>query len=125
MGLFSRNRSFDRSQNYSWNRLDSIEQLDKIDSDSEGKPIILFKHSTRCGVSSMALDRVQKDWPVEEGTADAYLLDLLAYRNISNEIAERYNVVHQSPQVLIIKGGECTYNASHAQIDSSAIRKEL
>ncbi|MCW3084441.1 MAG: bacillithiol system protein YtxJ [Bacteroidetes bacterium] len=86
------------------------------------KGIILFKHSTRCGISSMAKSRLER-----YGNFDApvYYLDLLSYRNLSDKIAGQYDVEHQSPQVIIIKNGKCVYTASHSEIDFASIQTFL
>lgn len=108
-----------------WEDLVSLDQLDEIIEESNRRPVLIFKHSTRCSISIMAVQRVESNWPIEADEAKAYYLDLLKYRPVSNEIEYLFNVVHQSPQVLIIKDGKCTYHASHSQIESRAIRKEL
>ena len=75
------------------------------------KPQVIFKHSTTCSISKMALDRFERATAPE--TIDFYYLDLLSYRSISNSIAETFQVHHESPQVILIKNGECIYDESH------------
>jgi len=82
---------------------------------SENRFIFIFKHSTRCSISRMVLDRLERSLNVNE---PAYFLDLLSYRELSNLIAERFSVEHESPQVLVIKNGICTLHASHNAITS-------
>lgn len=97
-----------------WEKLDSIEQLNKIDSLSRAQPVVLFKHSTRCSISGASLNRLERKWDNEKaGSIAPYFLDLIAHRDISGEVAKRYNVTHESPQVLLIKDGECVYHNSH------------
>ena len=97
-----------------WIPLDEEKQLEKIIERSQNTPQVIFKHSTRCSISSMAKNRLDKnDQP--EGI-DFYYLDLLKHRNISNKIANDFKVQHQSPQVLIIRDGKCTYTESHSGI---------
>ncbi|MEO7316001.1 MAG: bacillithiol system redox-active protein YtxJ [Ginsengibacter sp.] len=97
-----------------WIPLDEEEQLEKIIERSQNTPQVIFKHSTRCSVSSMAKNRLDKnDNP--EGI-DFYYLDLIKHRNLSNKIAEDFKVQHQSPQILIIRDGKCTYTESHSAI---------
>ena len=98
-----------------WNTLTTIEQLQTIDSESATQPIMLFKHSTRCSISSAALARLERGW--KEAGVKPYYVDLLVYRDLSNEIATRYGIEHQSPQVLVIKNGQAIYNESHMGID--------
>lgn len=98
-----------------WNQLTNEAQLIEIIEQSASKTQVIFKHSTRCSVSTMAKNRLEKqEFPSQ---ADFYYLDLIAHRNISNKIAEQFNVWHESPQVLIIKNGECTYDESHSGIN--------
>ena len=100
-----------------WNPLTDMAQLDVIDRDSATQKILLFKHSTRCSTSSMALARMERNWKEEnEKVITPYFLDLLAHRNVSNAIAERYGIQHQSPQVLVIDKGRCVYTQSHLGI---------
>lgn len=102
-----------------WNHLSSIEQLETIANKSFNTPQVLFKHSTRCSISSMALNRLESSIPPSD--VDFYLLDLLQHRNISAAIAEKFKVHHESPQVLVIINGECTYDESHMGISMDEI----
>lgn len=103
-----------------WTPLKSEEQIKELKLKSNKNPQVIFKHSTRCSISSMAKNRLDKtDRP--EGV-DFYYLDIINYRPISNKIAEEFNVNHQSPQVLIINGGKCVYNESHSGIRMDEIK---
>ncbi len=102
-----------------WIPLNTITQLDDIQkSDST---IIIFKHSTRCAVSSMAKRNLEFDKDLLPNTAPIYYLDLIANRDISNKITEIWGVRHESPQILIVKGDTCIYNASHSDIEMQDI----
>lgn len=102
-----------------WIHLQSQTELEDIKKRSFSNPQVIFKHSTRCSVSSMALNRfMNKNNP--EGM-DFYLLDLLAHRQVSNKIAEDFDVYHESPQVLVIKNGACIYDESHNSISFDEI----
>jgi len=102
-----------------WISLQNEEQIEEIILNSRNKPQVIFKHSTRCSVSSMAKNRLdKKDQP--EGI-DFYYLDLIKNRSLSNKIAEQFQVHHQSPQVLVINQGECVYNESHSGITMNDI----
>lgn len=100
-----------------WNPIESPNNLEEIINESGTEPVFIFKHSTRCSISSTALDRMQRAWK-GTGTMEPkpYFLDLLAHRDISSLIAEKLQVTHQSPQVLLIYKGKCVYNASHLNI---------
>ena len=102
-----------------WIHLTDEEQLKQIITRSQNRPQVIFKHSTRCSISSVALQRLQKvDQPSD---IDFYFLDLIAYRSLSNRISELFNVFHESPQVLVVKDGECIYDESHLGISMSEI----
>lgn len=94
-----------------WIPLTSESQLEQISEQSKNKPQVIFKHSTTCSISGMALGRMERS-EAPEGI-DFYLLDLKQYRNISHQIADKFQVHHESPQVLLIKQGECVYDESH------------
>ncbi len=106
-----------------WNKLENPQQLNEIVESSKDKPVLIFKHSTTCPISSMAKMRLEGDWDFSEDEVDAFYLDLLRFRPISNLIAEDFKVHHESPQVLLIRGGECTYDASHLDITVAELRE--
>ena len=109
-----------------WNKLESIHQLESIDEESKDKKILILKHSTRCSTSSTVLDRLERNWKeADSQKIKPYYLDLLAHRDISNEIASRYKVLHQSPQVLIIENGICIYHATHIDINYNEIMQSV
>ena len=103
-----------------WVNLTSLDQLNEIKS-AEGYSLI-FKHSTRCSISSMAKNRLDREEAPDN--MKFYYLDLIAYRSISNKIAEVFKVHHESPQVLLIKNGECTYEESHNGISMDEIAEK-
>lgn len=109
-----------------WQQLNSIDQLNDLVSKSFDEPVLIFKHSTRCSISSMALDRLERAWnPAEMEGLSAWYLDLIAHRDISNKIAELFKVEHQSPQVLLIKNGETSYHTSHMGINYGQVKEAL
>lgn len=101
-----------------WTTIDSTEQLAQITQESNGQPVLLFKHSTRCSISSAALARLERSWKDDNGIKP-YYLDLIAFRPVSNAIASEFNIEHQSPQALLISNGKCVYTESHMGIDVS------
>ncbi len=105
-----------------WTRLEEISQLDIIAKDSFENPIVIFKHSTRCFISKSALRRFEHEYN-SDNEMGLYFLDLLEYRVISNEIAQRFGVVHQSPQIIIVRNGKAIYNASHESIDAGKLEE--
>lgn len=104
-------------------QLDKMEQFDEIDEISKTKPVVLFKHSTRCSISRMALKQFDAEFNYPEEKIDWYLLDLLNHRDLSNEIASRYNVVHQSPQIVVIRNGKAVFNESHDSIAAEDLKQ--
>lgn len=106
-----------------WNSLDSEKKLDQLIKESYEQPVVILKHSTTCPISSIAKMRLDQDFEYKE--AKMYYLDLLAYRSISNKIAEVFMINHESPQVLVIKDGDCIYDESHLNIQVDVLKKEL
>jgi bacillithiol system protein YtxJ len=104
--------------------IDNIQLLDAIDEQSS-KPdvsaVVIFKHSIRCIISKMVWGDFEREWKLNESSYPVYFLDLINNRSISNAIAERYGVEHQSPQVLYIKHGKCIHHASHSDISADFI----
>ena len=99
-----------------WIPLESLEQLEEIEINSKGLPQVIFKHSTTCGISRMVLNMFTASYALEEGKTDLYFLDLHAHRTISNAVAEKFQVIHQSPQLLIVKDGAVVAHESHGAI---------
>lgn len=97
-----------------WTLLEREEQLEQIDAASSHKPQLIFKHSTRCSISTVIKSRLNKGTLPPD--IDFYFLDLITYRSISNAIAARYGIRHESPQILLIKNGKCIFNESHSSI---------
>jgi bacillithiol system protein YtxJ len=102
-----------------WIEINNESQLSEVKDLSKAKPQLIFKHSTRCSISSMAKHRLEKG--VAPGEIDFYYLDLIKHRNISQKVAEEFDVSHESPQVLLIKNGECVYDESHSGISMDEI----
>ena len=99
-----------------WIPLTQIDQLDSISEASLSKTQLIFKHSTRCGISRMVMNQFVDAYDVE-ANADLYYLDLLSYRDVSNEVSYKFQVTHQSPQLLVIKNGIAVAHASHGAIN--------
>ena len=106
-----------------WINLTTIEQLDEIVERSKTKTQLIFKHSTRCGVSRMVMNQFKKEYKLSENEADLYYLDLLNYRTISAAIAEKFQVMHESPQLLVIKNGVAVAHDSHSGINNMELGK--
>lgn len=107
-----------------WITLNDVDQLDRIVQDSFINPQIIFKHSTTCPISSMAKARLDRDGGALQ-KYDKYYLDLLSYRGISNTIAEKLAIHHESPQVMVVHKGEVSYDESHLDISVEDIMEHF
>ena len=106
-----------------WITLNNIAQLEEIKS-AQGCSLI-FKHSTRCSISLMAKKKFEFEWDSLPEETPVYFLDLLNHRDISNAIAEIFKVHHESPQLLLIKDGECIFEASHSEISAEEAAEQM
>jgi bacillithiol system protein YtxJ len=97
-----------------WIPLHSESQLEDIKIKSADRPQVIFKHSTRCSTSAVVKGRLERS--KEPEAIDFYYLDLLNFRPVSNRISDLFRIDHQSPQVLLIRNGECVYDESHMGI---------
>ena len=107
-----------------WTELTDLGQLNEIIATSIEKPVVIFKHSTRCSVSRMALKQFENEFDSRDKVTP-YFLDLIAHRNISNAIAHHFGVTHQSPQLILIKDGKAIYNVSHSDIDAGELKAKV
>lgn len=105
-----------------WRQLTDLGQLNEIVDLSNEKAVLIFKHSTRCSISRFALKQFENEFDLEEKITP-YFLDLLNHRDVSNEIANRFEVEHQSPQLLLIKNGKAIFATSHSDIDAKFIER--
>lgn len=106
-----------------WKSLVSPDQLAEIRESSFLRPSVIFKHSTRCNISAVAKHRLEQNWDFSD--VDVYHVDVLNDRPVSDEIASRYAVRHESPQLLLIRNGECVYDASHLAIRTGHLKEAL
>ncbi|WP_435415012.1 bacillithiol system redox-active protein YtxJ [Polaribacter aestuariivivens] len=106
-----------------WIPLTTLEQLDEIKEQSKTSTVLIFKHSTRCGISSMVIKQFEKLFTEEHQNLKVYYLDLLNYRNISDEVGYTFQVMHQSPQLIVVKNGVSVHNASHYDITQTNLTR--
>jgi bacillithiol system protein YtxJ len=129
MGLFDNMfKSVEQGENkakMNWVALTNEAQLKGINSLSALKPVLIFKHSSRCGISRMVLKNFESDYDIPETEMDLYFLDLLNYRALSQDITTKFKVTHQSPQVLVVKNGAVIYHDSHDYISVGKIKELL
>ncbi|MDI6033663.1 bacillithiol system redox-active protein YtxJ [Flavobacterium sp. LB2P84] len=123
--MFNSSDDKDLNENkINWNELTDLGQLNEIIAISNEKPVAIFKHSTRCSVSRMALKQFENEFNSLDKVTP-YFLDLIAYRAISNAIADQFGITHQSPQLILIKEGKAIYNVSHSDIDAEELSKKV
>lgn len=108
-----------------WNALTSIVEVDDLVEQSHHQACLIFKHSTRCSISSFAKSRLENDWNLSEQEIQPFYLDLINDRAVSNFVADHFGIDHESPQVLLIKNGICVYHTSHLDISVNGIQQEL
>ncbi len=106
-----------------WIPLNTIAQLNYIEQKSKTKTQVVFKHSTRCGISRMVMNQFVDAYELTEKDIDLYFLDILNYRDVSNEVGYKFQVMHESPQLLVIKNGIVVENPSHGQINGVSLEK--
>lgn len=121
MGLFNKvfggNNEVKEEKLLPWIPLNDLQQLDFIQKKSITKTQIIFKHSTRCGISKMVMKQFVNSYDFTEKDIDLYYLDLLNFRDISNEVGYKFQVMHESPQLIVIKNGVAVAHASHGAIN--------
>ena len=122
--LFGEPKPNSSTSKINWTSMEHLGQIDEIILLSEEMPVIIFKHSTRCSISKMALKNFENEYDLVENVTP-YFLDLISFRDVSNEIASRFNVVHQSPQLLLIVGGKSVYDVSHSSIDAQELKSKI
>lgn len=120
MGFFSKTKN-----TFPWTELTSIDQLHALMEQSVEIPVLIFKHSTSCSISAMAINRFENKWTASPEACVVVYLDLLRFRSISNEIATITGVQHQSPQALLLKNKQVVYADSHNGIDAATIQSLL
>ncbi|QIE58783.1 bacillithiol system redox-active protein YtxJ [Rasiella rasia] len=128
MGLFSK---FNKTQRdiakeeiveVPWHVLSEMKQLEEISEASKTTPVAIFKHSTRCGISRMVLRNFESTYSLTDDQMKLYFLDLLAHRDVSDEVGYKFQVLHQSPQLIVIKNGVAVANASHHSIRAEELQ---
>ena len=117
--------SAETSMQEGWKVLNDAAQLKEIKKRSFERPVVIFKHSVTCGISAHAKHKLESAWDFADEDLEFYYLDLLSYRPVSNLVADTFNVIHQSPQLLVIKNGEAIYDTSHQMVSVDAIKGAL
>ena len=106
-----------------YSRLDSIAEIEPLIDESRERPVLFFKHSLTCPISSAALREYQsflESRPEADDTVYT-LIEIQNAREVSSSIAERTGVRHESPQALLLRDGEVAWHASHWKIKAQAL----
>ena len=122
MGFFSSSK---KKVILPWVNIESVDQLKEAILSGTKKPKLFFKHSTRCSISSMALNSFENQWSSEDELCALYFIDLLLHRDVSNTLAEMTGITHQSPQVILIQNRDILYDESHSGISARQIESIL
>lgn len=133
MGLFQNifkpkaleNNGEDKVNAFQWFTLEDVSQLDALEKISEDKLVVIFKHSVTCGISHMVWHNFKTQIDFDNQHIDMFYLDLKAHRDVSNEVSKRFKVLHQSPQILVLKNREVIHHASHSAIKVDKIKQFL
>jgi len=118
--IFGKKEEQDESKSL-WKKIETQKDLDLAIEKSFQQKVLIFKHSTRCFISKTVLKSFERQMEHSDKEQSYYFLDLIAHRDISNEIESRFDVTHQSPQLIALEKGKATYNASHQSIDLDKI----
>jgi len=114
-----------KEMNKNWSNLTEENQIAEIIALSSSIPVYIFKHSTTCGISAQAKENVEISYKNTDKPLSFYYLDLLKFRSISNEVASKLNVHHQSPQLILIHDGQVAFTTSHHKIKATIIKDSL
>ena len=122
-GLFGTKESSDKKdvKQLPWQKLTSVDQLDTIVEESKVTPVAIFKNSTRCGISSMVMRQFERAYDLNKDQMKLYYLDLLVFRKVSDELSINFQVLHQSPQLIVVNNGKAVAHASHNGISASIL----
>jgi bacillithiol system protein YtxJ len=123
--LFKRKSDAEDRVEIHWHTLTGQADLDELITLSHEVPCMIFKHSTRCSISSVARGRLERNWIFDRVEVEAWYLDLITYRDLSNRIEAHFGVAHQSPQVILIRNGKAVYDDSHGGIRVNSLRGAL
>ena len=123
--IFKKNDPEAQEAFINWLHLINIDQIKQIRSLSKSETVFIFKHSTRCGISKMVIKRFENMFNESMSNVKVYYLDLLSYRDVSDKVGVTFNVIHQSPQLLIIKNEVSVFNTSHQDITSIKLQDHL
>ena len=115
----------EEKKSLNWKNLIKLEQLPELIKESHKTPVVLFKHSVSCGLSAMVKYQLEGEWNFKAKDLSFYYLDLINHRDVSNKIAEEFDIIHQSPQLIILNKGKAVAHTSHYAIGVAWLREQL
>ena len=99
--------------------IDDVESLDRFIFEAGETPAIVFKHSNTCGVSA----RVYRE--ISQVTRPVGIVIVQHARDVSDEIARRFGIQHETPQAIIVCGARVLWSASHYAVKAHAVEEAL
>lgn len=124
-GSFFEGKGSSEKKSLPWTALTEVQQLESAVMESFRTPVLIYKHSTRCGISSVVLNRMERSLELREEDLVFYFLDLIRYRRLSQRISTDLGVVHESPQVILLNKGKVIWHGSHGAITAQNIIDHL
>lgn len=107
-----------------WNQPQNVNELDTVLGRSDRIQAI-FKHSSACGTSAFALRGMEEVISEVSESVDFSILEVRLQRKLSNYVAEKTGVRHESPQLILMKNGEVVWNASHSAIYPKSVLEHI
>lgn len=105
--------------------LHGIDELDHALAESRQRPVLLFKHSYSCGVSAEALDELIAHLGERQRDARYAIVTVQTHREVSNAIAKKLGIRHETPQALLVRDGEVVWSASHFRVNALELEKAI
>jgi bacillithiol system protein YtxJ len=105
--------------------LTHVDELEQVLAQSEEQPVLLFKHSYSCGVSAEALDELIEHLNERKDHVPVAMVTVQTHRDISNAVAARLGIRHETPQALLIRDRRVVWSASHFRVTSHSVRKAI
>ena len=103
--------------------LRGLDDLDRILAASGDRPLLLFKHSYTCGTSAEALDELVAHLNERPADASYAMVTVQSHRDVSNAVARRLGVRHETPQALLVRDGRAVWSASHFRVTAAALNE--
>lgn len=105
--------------------LSDLDMLEAAIAESRERPVLLFKHSRTCGVSAEALDELRAHLDRDGAGATYKMVTVQSHRHVSDEVADRLGIRHETPQAILIRDGRPVWKASHFRITADALSLAL